>query len=109
MTSPATITRTRPRSSNTCSAKPTPIVLPAVPYRHHQHHETVVLDAGNHSIIADAVAPQPFTVAAQRVADTARIVGAGNAFAQIAQHTPFGVRAELAQVADGFALKLDPP
>src|SRR5437764_8024016 len=60
-------------------------------------------------IIAHAIAPQPFTIASQRMAETARIVAAGGAFAQIAQHAPLAVGAELAQVAHGCAMKLDPP
>ena len=34
---------------------------------------------------------------------------AGDALAQIAQHAPLAVQAELAQVADGRAIELDPP
>jgi hypothetical protein len=41
---------------------------------HHQHHEPIVLDGGDDAVIADAVAPQPFAVAVQRMAETARVV-----------------------------------
>src|SRR6478672_3455081 len=76
---------------------------------HDQHHEPVILDCRYNPVIADAVAPKSFAVASQGVAETARIVTAGDALAQIAQHTPLTVQAELAQVADGGAIELDPP
>ena len=76
---------------------------------HHQDHKPVVLDRCNDAAIADAVAPEPLAVARQRVAETARILAAGDAFAQVAQHAPLGVHPKLAQVAHGGAIEFDPP
>src|SRR6266581_5242510 len=85
------------------------IHLPPLTDRHHQHHKTVILDGGNDPVITYAVAPQSLAVAGQRMAEASRVLAAGDALAQISQHASFPVRAELAQVADGCAMKFDSP
>jgi hypothetical protein len=61
------------------------------------------------AVIADAIAPQPLAVTGQRMTEAPRVLGSGDALAQIPQHAPLGVEAELAQVASGGAIELDPP
>ena len=40
-----------------------PVYLPPMTDRHHQHHEAIVLDRGDDTIVPDAVAPKPLAVA----------------------------------------------
>jgi len=40
-----------------------PINFTSVAYGHHQHHEPLVLDGGDNTIIANAVAPKSFPIA----------------------------------------------
>jgi len=86
-----------------------PINLTPMPDGYHQHHEPLVLDGGDNTIIANAVTPKSLAVAGRRTAEAARVVAAGDTLAQIAQHPPFGVNAKLAQVAGGGAIELDTP
>ena len=80
-----------------------------MPDGYHQHHEPLVLDGGDNTIIANAVTPETLAVTRKRMTETARVAAAGDALAQIAQHPPFGVNAKLAQVAGGGAIELDTP
>src|SRR5262245_43560213 len=81
---------------------PSAVDLAAVPDRQRQHYEPVVLDGGDDSVVADKGAPKPCAVAGQRIAVAARVLAAGDALAQIAQHPPLAVHAELAQLARGL-------
>src|SRR5947209_15998422 len=83
--------------------------LAAVADAHHQHHEAVVLERRGDPVMPDRVAPQTFAVASQRMADAARVLRSSNALAQIAQHPPLGLDAELAQVAGSGANEFDAP
>src|SRR6516165_2369604 len=92
-----------------CAVAISAIDLPPMSDRYHQYHEPVILDRGDDPVIADSVAPEPLAAAGQCMAKAARVLSTGDAFAQITQHAALGVGTELAQVADGCAMKLDPP
>ena len=50
-----------------------------------QNDETVVLDRRDDTVVADAVAPKAFQIPGKRSAEAARILGRGDALAQIAE------------------------
>ena len=84
------------------------IDLPPMADGHYQNHESIVLRGGNDPVIADTVAPEPLAVGAQRMAEAARVLAARDGLAQIAQHVPLAIDAELTQLADRGAMQLDP-
>ena len=70
-------------------------------HHHHQHHKTIILNSRDDSIFADAITPKSLAITGQGAAD--------NAFAQVAQHSRLALSPKLAEVANGRAMKLDPP
>jgi hypothetical protein len=51
--------------------------------RYDHHENLLVSDVSHDPVIADAVPPQAFQIAEERVAETSRIFGRRNTFAQI--------------------------
>src|SRR5688500_9414693 len=98
-----------PQLRLTKGANASAIHLAPVADRYHQHDEPIVLNGRDDAVIADAIAPEPFAIAGQGMAEEARIIATGDALAQELQHAPLRLDAELAKVANGGALEFDPP
>ena len=74
-----------------------------------QDDEAISLDRSDDAIVADPVTPKCFQIAGERFAETARVLGRGDALAQIPKDRSLCYRAELAQIARCVAIKLDTP
>src|SRR5581483_3684384 len=90
-------------------AQASPIHLPPMADRHHQHDKAVILDGGDDAVIADAIAPESLEVAAQGMAESPRVLRGGDALPQISQNRALRRDAELAQLAGGVAVEFDAP
>jgi hypothetical protein len=80
-----------------------------VSHGYHKDDKAAVLYRGDNTVIPNAVAPQPLAIAGKGMTQAARVGTARNSLSQIAQHTRLRVGTELAQVANGDAIKSDPP
>jgi len=76
---------------------------------HHEYHEPIVLDRGNHSIVANAIAPESLVIARQRLTKPTWVVASSDTFSQIAEHSSLGICSESAQVANCRTIKFDAP
>lgn len=85
------------------------IDFPSMANAHHKHDEPIVLDRGNHSIVADAVAPKPFAIAGKRLTEPSRIFASSDPFPQVAEHTALGVGPQATQVSHRRTIKFDAP
>src|SRR5712691_1124979 len=83
--------------------------LAPVSHGDHEYDQTILFDRRDDAIVAHTIAPQALEVARKRTPEAARIVTGRDAFSQVPQDQAPGVSPELAQIARGVAVELDPP
>jgi hypothetical protein len=64
--------------------------------RHHQHHETIILDLRDNPVVRDTIASQALEIAGQSVAEAPRVIRTGDPFPQVSQNQTFSFRTEFA-------------
>lgn len=80
-----------------------------VPDRHDENNEAIVFDGCNDTIVANAVTPETFKIAAKWLSEASRVLGRGNTLTQVTQDRSLRGRAELAQLAGRGGIELDAP
>jgi hypothetical protein len=85
-----------------------PLNLASLTNAHHQHDKAIILDLGNDSKVANAIASKPLAITRQRVAETPRIGATDYPLAQVSQNAALAVGAE-PRKSRTAAMKLDLP
>ena len=77
--------------------------------RDDHHDQSLVLNQANDAIVANAVGPELILIAAQRLAQSARVAACNHALLEIVDPALLDCLVELAQLVAGVRPKLNPP